>query len=112
MAKHRGRFQAQGAYLEKSESWAQQNPLLYVEGLELLDKLEEKLSFAERQVRRHSFRKCRKAMLEAARNGGINISDMGKVFIKSFPGDQKERVDLEVHLGIAFITKKSDDKDS
>jgi hypothetical protein len=33
---HRGRIQAQGNGVEKSENWSQDNPLTSVDGLELL----------------------------------------------------------------------------
>ncbi|MGK0366830.1 MAG: hypothetical protein ACI85O_003907 [Saprospiraceae bacterium] len=37
--KHRGRVQAQGGGLEKSESWSQDEPLSKEDGLSLLEKL-------------------------------------------------------------------------
>lgn len=49
---HRGRIQAQGEGTEKSESWAQDDPLTKEEGLALLDKLERRLTKAERQARK------------------------------------------------------------
>lgn len=104
--KHRGRFQAQGKNLEKSSSWSQESPLLITKGIALLDQLHKGLSTKEASARSAGFAKCRTFVLAASENGGIQISNMGKPLIKSFPKNYSERVDLEVHLGIAFIKKK------
>lgn len=106
---HRGRFQAQGEKLEESEKWTQELPLLYVDGTKLLGNLEKKLSPKELKIRQKGLAQCKQVMLNASKNGGIRVADMGKIFIQSYPKNQKERIDLEVHLGIAFVTK-SDDK--
>jgi hypothetical protein len=105
---HRGRFQAQGVALEESESWSQKEALYYDEGKSLLDTLESRLSKNDRWIRMLGFRQCHKCIKKASQNGGINVEAMGRPFIKSFPKNHRERVDLEVHLGIAFIirTKK------
>lgn len=100
---HRGRFQAQGKYLEDSIKWAQELPLPITKGIELLDDLKGRLNSKDALVRAHAFFKCRSFIDLAGENGGINISDMGKPLIKSFPKNFTERLDLEVHLGIAFI---------
>ena len=109
---HRGRFQAQGDILEESESWAQELPLLLTDGQDLLKILEGKLSRKDLLVRAKGFAKCRQVMESASKSGGINVADMGKIFIKSYPQNHIERVDLEVHLGIAFILKKKNDETS
>lgn len=98
---NRGRFQAQGKTLEESENWSQIDELKYSDGKKLLDQLENKLSPKERQIRGIGFKKCRECILEASKNNGIRV--VNKPFIKSFPKNARERVDLEVHKGVAFI---------
>jgi hypothetical protein len=100
---HRGRFQAQGQTLEESENWAQDLPLSAQKGHLLLNNLENKISKKEAEIRKNGFEKCREFINESAKNGGISIVDMGKPLIKSFPKGYKERVDVEVHLGLAFV---------
>lgn len=100
---HRGRFQAQGKVLEESTHWAQGLPLLAVDGHLLLNELEGKISRKDALARANGFAKCRKFIDQSYENGGINVLDMGKPLIKSFPKGYLERVDLEVHFGIAFI---------
>ncbi|AYB32226.1 hypothetical protein [Chryseolinea soli] len=102
---HRGRFQAQGVALEESESWSQMEALYYDEGKSLLDSLEAKLSKKDRLMRTLGFQQCHKCIEQASQNGGICVKEMGKPFIKSFPKSYRERVDLEVRLGIAFIIR-------
>lgn len=100
---HRGRIQAQGESLEESESWAQNIALLHADGIGLLADLKNKISEKERLIRERAFKQCRECIDTASRNNGINVDDMGKPFIKSFPKNYKERVDLEVRKGIAFV---------
>jgi len=101
---HRGRFQAQGANLEESEAWAQMEPLLFIDGKEKLSNLENKISHSERIVRKKAFDDCHNFIAKASKNGGINVGVMG-ILKKSFPKSQRERVDLEVLKGIAFVLK-------
>lgn len=49
--KHRGRIQAQGGDTKKSVSWSQDEPLSKVDGLRLLNELENQLTERERQER-------------------------------------------------------------
>lgn len=107
---HRGRFQAQGDKLEESTTWAQDTALLLEDGQDLLNQLEKSICVREAQIRAKGFAKCRKTMDESAKNGGIKVTDMGKAFIKSFPKGHKERLDLEVRLGTAFVYKKDNGK--
>jgi len=106
---HRGRFQAQGNSLEESEPWAQDLAFLHSEGITLLNALERKISRKDRLLRELAFKQCRRCIDEASKNNGISVADTGKPFIKSFPKNYKERVDLEVHKGVAFILKREDD---
>ena len=100
---NRGRFQAQGKILEESTSWAQDLPLTVTDGHSLLTELEHKIPKKDASIRAKGFAKCRKFIDQSYQNGGIKVLDMGKPLIKSFPKGYLERVDLEVHLGIAFV---------
>jgi len=103
LVQHRGRFQAQGKGLEKSASWAQNLPLNIGDGRALLENLKTQLTKKELEVRKDGFQKCRAAVEEAHRRGGIDVGAMAKRFVKSYPTGAFERVDLEVNLGKAFI---------
>ena len=103
MINHRGSFQAQGKNLEDSNSWAQDSPLLVITGIQLLNELHLRLTKNDARIRSKGFAKCRRFILSASENGGVNISSMGKPLIKSFPKNYTERLDLEVHLGVAFV---------
>jgi len=100
---HRGRFQAQGKNLEESEGWAQDNPLTIIDGRKKLNDLKNKIPPNELLAREVAFIDCRKFIDKSNQSGGINIGNIGKVFRKSFPNNFIERVDLEVHKGIAFV---------
>jgi len=108
---HRGRFQAQGIALQESESWSQKEALFYDDGKALLIALEGKLARKDRWMRALGFKKCHACIKNASKNSGIRVVDMGKPFIKSFPKGARERVDLEVHLGIAFIERPKKKRD-
>jgi hypothetical protein len=96
--KHRGRIQAQGKDLDESEAWAQTKPLSLTKGLELVDILEAKLEPKDRKRRKIAFEKCRQFIINASENGGY--PGKSKSFLAQAP---HERVDIEVHLGIAFV---------
>jgi hypothetical protein len=100
---HRGRFQVQGKNLQYSNSWAQDLPLLATTGMHLLENLHGRLNTSDARIRSKGFASCRRFIVAARENGGINISQMGKPLIKSFPKNFSERLDLEVHSGAAFI---------
>ncbi|MFD2720393.1 hypothetical protein ACFST9_16830 [Hymenobacter monticola] len=102
---HRGRFQAQGKKLEESEPWEQGTPLILKDGQTLLKTLESKLKPKDRRIRKESFIDCMKTIVRIQKNGGYNVTHAGKPLLKSFPVDdtEHERVDLEIHAGIALI---------
>lgn len=102
---NRGRFQAQGKILEESESWAQDNAMYHCEGKILITNLKKKLSRRELETRKLAFKQCEDYVDRANKNGGVS-----GFFTKSFPKNYKERVDLEVHKGIAFQTKPNEDE--
>lgn len=54
---HRGRVQAQGDGLEKSEPWAQDEPLSKRDGLSLLSKLWSKLTKKEKNNEKSSMKR-------------------------------------------------------
>ncbi len=102
---HRGRFQAQDNKLEESEPWHRIDPIPAHDGRTLLEKLNKKLSKADRACRKKAFLKCKAAIDEGEKNGGLGICK------KSFfddPLHKEVRVDLEVNAGLAFI--KEDEK--
>ncbi|MBN8823220.1 MULTISPECIES: hypothetical protein [unclassified Spirosoma] len=104
---NRGRFQAQGQHLEESESWAQEEPLYSDQAKSKLLNLKEKLSSPERKKREKAFTQCQVAITRACENGGILV-DGNRPYIKSYPGNDKERVDVEVWKGKAFLRRNDD----
>ena len=95
--------------MEESRNWAQDEKLSLKIGHELLDDLESGLCQKDAFVRAKGFSQCRRTMDQAAKNGGIKVTDMGKPFIKSYPKGALERLDLEVRLGIAFVEEKKNE---
>jgi len=102
---NRGRVQAQGKKLEESEKWAQDEEFYKEDGLDKVEKLKQKLKPRDLKARIIGFKKCERFINQAAENNGIRVVDMKKPFRQSFPKNYTERVDLEVHEGIAFINK-------
>jgi hypothetical protein len=100
---HRGRIQAQGGGIEKSESWAQDEPLSLESGLNLIDNLKKQLTKKELAVREEAFEKLSKLVNKNSRNG------IDAQVVVSFYADEDttdERVDLEVRKEKAFIKKE------
>ncbi len=96
---HRGRLQAQGEYLESSEAWSQGEPLSKQEGLNLLDKLRNKIPKKEAEIREIAFQKAAKFI----ENGPYQV--VTKTISKSYkvPDTEHERVDVEIQKGTAFV---------
>jgi hypothetical protein len=105
---NRGRVQAQGKKLQESEKWAQDADFYKENGLDKVEKLKQKLTSRDLKARKLGFNKCERFINQAAENNGIRVIDMKKPFLQSFPKNYTERVDLEVHEGIAFINKPKD----
>jgi len=99
-AKHRGRIQAQGGGLEKSESWSQDKPLSTTQGLSLLERLVAKLTRKERAERDKPIEKAERFIRTAGRNGGV-FAPIFKTFLSK--GSKDKRIDIEVRNGQAFI---------
>lgn len=100
--KNRGRFQAQGIKLEESESWSQMSSLISEDAINLINKLEIKLPTKDKKIRKKVFEKTRTFVLKAKKNGGISVIGLN-LFSKTYLVMGSERVDIEIHKGIAFI---------
>ncbi|MEM1214778.1 MAG: hypothetical protein AAGJ82_03790 [Bacteroidota bacterium] len=96
--KHRGRIQAQGDGLEKSESWSQDNPLTKEEGLSLLEQLWSSLTKKEKEVRRKPYKDAKRYIENI--DGGIDA-----IKKKTFRNRKTRsvRIDIEVLAGSAFL---------
>jgi hypothetical protein len=69
---HRGRWQAQGTKTEKSESRNQEKPPTDDEGRNMLDRLYEKMTPAERADREVALKDAHRWIKRAAANGGVS----------------------------------------
>ncbi len=96
---HRGRIQAQGDGVEKSVSWAQDEPITKKEGLTLLRRLRSLLSRKDQLNREKQFRDAERYIEQV--NGGIDA-----VKKKTFRNRKTKdtRVDIEILGGKAFIS--------
>ena len=103
---NRGRFQAQGKKLDESEGWAQDEPLNIEDGLLLHQKLKNKLRPKDLRLRYEAFNECKNFVIRASQNGGIDVTGLPYKYSKSWVVYDEERVDLEIHKGIAFIKNK------
>ncbi len=101
--KHRGRIQAQGKKLEASETWSQNKPPTKKDGLNMLEKLKNKIPKSEAKIRETAFKKAAKYIEQASKNGGLNATAFNSFNVK---GTKRERVDIEVRTGIAFVPNK------
>lgn len=97
---HRGRIQAQGNDLEASESWHQKEPLSKEEGLDLLNRLRNKLSSQDRNIRKKQFKDAERFIRGV--EGGID-APLKKTF-QNYKTKGNVRVDIEVWSGSAFLT--------
>lgn len=95
---HRGRLQAQGKDLEKSVSWAQDEPLSKEDALNLLDKLKKLLTPKELKERERQIQQAKRYIENV--NGGVDaIKKKAFVNVK-----EKTRIDIEILGGTAFVT--------
>ena len=107
--KHRGRLQAQGENLEESEIWAQEEPPTKTDGLNMLQKLMNKLSKKDREIRQKPYKKAVRFIENAAEKGGLDATVFKSFYVKD---TQKERLDIEVRQGIAFVSDSDGKKDN
>jgi len=96
----RGRIQAQGGGVEKSQPWNRATPPTVSEGLKMVDDLEASLTKAERKARQKELDKARKFIRDAGKAGGID-APVSKTFLAK--GTKDVRVDIEVISGKAFV---------
>lgn len=102
---HRGRVQAQGGGIEKSEPWAQGTPPTESETLARCDRLENQLTTRERKDREQPLTELRRYIRAAARRNGVS-APVHKSFLKR--GSKDIRVDLEVIKGMACVPDHGD----
>ena len=100
---HRGRIQAQGGGVEKSESWLQDTFLTLADGKKLIEKLKNKLTKTELKIRQKEFQKLEKFVEEHSETG-ISAPSLGHSW--KVKDSKNERVDLEIHSGLAFKDDK------
>ena len=97
--KHRGRIQAQGKNLEASEAWSQNKPPTKKDGFNMLDKLKNKIPRMETKKREKAFNKATK-FIQQGPHEVVNSPIIRSFKVK---GTKKERVDIEIQNGEAFI---------
>ena len=102
--KHRGRIQAQGENLEASESWSQNDVPTKEDGLKMLDKLKNKITKKEAKIRKNVFKDACKYIERASLKGGLSATVFKSFNVK---GENKERIDIEVISGLAFVDRKT-----
>src|SRR5713226_9134697 len=100
---HRGRVQAQGADMQRTESepWARSTPPKVSEVLDFLDTVWGRLSKAEQRDRAECYRKVRQLIQNRQTVGPIDAP-----FIKSFTNRKMRggiRLDVEVLTGQACV---------
>jgi len=111
---HRGRIQAQGNRIEKSEPWAQATPLTLIQGRLKLTTLWQSLSPAEQRNRNYAFIAADKWMSKVSTYGGVQaimkVSFLEIDYRKSgkdqISDPDHTRVDIEVLKGQAFVPVK------
>jgi hypothetical protein len=108
MEENRGRIQAQGKNLEESEAWSQNEPPTVEKGLEMLKKLREKIPKKEAEIREKAFDKMERLIKNAQNTNGIDAP--ANVSFRA-EGYAKERLDLEVKKGKAFIKKQNEEEE-
>lgn len=97
--KNRGRIQAQGEALEKSESWSTNQPFNKISGSTLLTSLKSKLNKHDLNLRKNEFDKAQNYINNAPKATGVS-AQISKTF--RVKDTRSERVDIEVRRGTAF----------
>ncbi len=95
--KHRGRIQAQGGNTEKSVSWSQDEPLSKVDGLRLLNELENQLTEKEKKEREKQLQEAQRFIENA---NGLDAPKDRSFRNKKLKG---VRIDIEINSGTAFV---------
>ena len=99
--KHRGRIQAQGDNLEQSVSWSQDEPPTVGDGLEMINELKSKLSYADLLLRKNEFEKAENFIKNAGLKGGVDAPVSKSIKVT---GTKSSRIDIEVIKGKAFVS--------
>lgn len=106
---HRGKVEAQGGGVQKSEPWAQDRPPTVSDVLILLDRLEEQLTAAERRDRQEGLRQAREFVKRAGEQGGLDAP-----VERSFPRKKLRggiRIDVVVFTGRACVPNPPEDSE-
>lgn len=98
---NRGRFQAQGAGLEKSRPWSDVDVPTKPQGRTYIDELKVQLTPSELSVRQPCFEKAVKWVNDAPAKGYV-VTSVIKTTFKIYPPVKDIRVDGEIHCGSAF----------
>ena len=98
---NRGRFQAQGAGLEKSRAWAEAEVPTKQNGRTYITELKNQLSPGELAVRENCFEKAEKWVNEAPHDGYVVVTPIITSF-QPYPPIKDIRVDGELRSGTAF----------
>lgn len=98
---NRGRLQAQGDDLEKSEHWATDSIVTKIDGNVMLENLKDQLTRAELSARSLALQKA-KRMIDNAPPAGIQ-GQIKKSYYNS-PQNREIRIDVEINAGTAFVT--------
>jgi hypothetical protein len=96
--RHHGRFQAQGRGIELSEKWEQDVALKVADGHVRLNRLEQRLSGRERDLRANALIRMHTWINRVAAVGGLDGP-----YAKSILGQSGSRVDVEISRGKAFV---------
>jgi len=99
MATNRGRFQAQGGGIEKSEPWATNNTIYKQNGIALINNLEIQLTPAELNARNIAIQKARNFVNACPSDG---VPPVKKSYSNNLQ-NRSIRIDVEVNAGIAFV---------
>ncbi len=99
--RNRGRFQAQGNGIEKSEAWAQQDDVYKDNGTDMLDDLETQLTQAEFDDRYIALQKARDFVNRCPLDG---VPPLKKTYSNNLQ-NRAVRIDIEVNAGVAFLTR-------
>lgn len=103
---HRGRIQVQGAdlVLERSWSWADDDPPTAAAALARLHDLRAQLTSVQLALRNEAFERAERFIRNAAASGGVD-APVGATFQNRglARGGCTARVDIEVRTGKAFV---------
>jgi hypothetical protein len=97
---HRGRIQAQGGGVEKSESWSRDTPPTGGDMLKMSDDLEGQLTDPEKRDRARPLAQLRRFIRLAAQSRGVS-APTSKSWLKR--GSKDIRIDLEIVKGMACV---------